>query len=183
MSVSTSSTHTHTPTPLYSWPLIRLHTGLQCNCIEGGGWELLLISPTTSAYSTVFACFTILLQCKALQGEINFIQSRFPAALGKRVYTSQFWWTRIRLCDFRVKSQVLGPWIVLSPVTFPSKVEMYSHKRCLLLMSKCDKLDFLHYHKWGDFGDCCTLSFLKVIWYLHVCAHTTYLFELYASAL
>lgn len=53
----------------------------------------------------------ILLRCKALRGEINFNQSRFPAASGKRVYTSQFWWTRTGLCDFGVKSQVLGPWI------------------------------------------------------------------------
>lgn len=61
-----------------------------------------------------FACFAILLQCKALRGEINFNQSHSPAALGKRVCTPQFWWTRTQLCDFGVKSQARGPWIVPS---------------------------------------------------------------------
>lgn len=106
-----SLTHMHTH---HSWPLTCLHTSVIAIQQSLWGPGCYLTSPSTSAYSTVFACFSTRLQCKALQGEINFNQSRFPAASGKRVYTSQFWWTRTRLCDFGVKSQVLRPWIVAS---------------------------------------------------------------------
>lgn len=106
----------------------------------------LLISPTTSAYSTVFTCFAILLKCKALQGEITFNQSWFPAASGTRVYISQSWWTRTQMCDFEwVKSQVLRPWIVPSSQPSIKSGNVRKHTRCLsLLVRNSSKLDFFY---------------------------------------
>lgn len=84
-------THTHTTVDhsLASTWVYSIITSL-CRPDLNQSWRVgveLLISPTTSAYSTIFTCFTILLKCKALQGEITFNQSRFPAASGTRVYT------------------------------------------------------------------------------------------------
>lgn len=108
-----SLTHTRTHTPQLTTHLSP-HKCNRNSTVFVGGPGCYLTSPSTPAYSTVFACFSTRLQCKALQGEINFNQSRFPAASGKRVYTSQFWWTRTRLFTPKSHSQVLRPWIVAS---------------------------------------------------------------------
>lgn len=91
--VSHSCAHTRACMQSHSWPLTHPHMSIQYNhdspvfvdltLSNRGGWRvvLLLNGPFTSAYWTVFACFAILLRCKALWGEINFNQSRFPTAL------------------------------------------------------------------------------------------------------
>ena len=61
------------------------------------------------------------------------------------------------MCDFGVKSQVLGPWIVSSCHLSIKGGDVRTGAHCLsLLVKNGGKLDFLYYHKWADFQGCST---------------------------